>query len=281
MVWLVKFRIFLLSLVSFCSALLANEVDYVCLKDSQDTSTLRQRPYYSKNSSKKSEPFHVNIGPNYTRAHIKPSGFPSFDGNLGGLQGEVRFQKPDFFYGGLKVAWRYGDVDASNGERSLRDISLQENLGYTFQIIAPGNTLTLFSGFGFRQFRHQVWLDGFSGITLRYDDFYIPLGIYGLFQVNDFFSVGVNGTWMPQVYTSLKIDPLGGARWITKNKLTNIYNEIDFVFTSNQFKFILSPFVELWEDGETSAQSRCGTKLVLPQNSYVFWGLNFNIRYSF
>lgn len=258
-------RKFVLGLCLFGNALFA---------ESQNTPPKVEEPAY-----------HITIGGNYTRAYVKPNANPSFSGNLGGLQGEFEYQKANSFYGSGQFAWRYGHVHASNGKRCFQDIRVQEGLGYTLEVFNPGNLLTFFSGFGYRQFKHDVDLKGMKSVTLRYNDFYVPVGILGEFKVVDYLSLGGSLTWMPQVFTSVKVDPLGGTRWITKREVKNFLAEFDCIFHLDccvkNLSIGVSPFFEFWQDGSTSAKASSGASLSLPGNSYVFWGGNVNVKYSF
>lgn len=106
---------------------------------------------------------------------------------MGGVQVAYEYQWPDFFYAGLNFAWRYGSFHASNAKRTLQDFNVYERLGYTFGVPSVKGLVTLFSGFGYRQFRHHVELNDESSIMLRYNHYYLPVGLLTDFQLLSFF----------------------------------------------------------------------------------------------
>lgn len=190
-----------------------------------------------------------------------------------------------FFYGGIKFALRFGELNASNGERSFRDINVHERIGYTFELCNPDNLITPFVGFGYRQFKHDLRPNGMSRLTLIYNEFYVPLGVLSQFKVMSYLSIGLSVTWMPQVFSTVKINPLGGAQWILQKRVKNAFVELPFRFLLDKYaknlSIIASPSFEVWQDGASTARVLSGTALALPQNTYIFWGANLELRYAF
>jgi hypothetical protein len=89
---------------------------------------------------------------------------------------------------------------------------------------------------------------------------------------------------MPQVYPTLKIDPLNGARWILTYKLANFRVAAPIVITPWEGRgwfFNVEPFAEYWQDGSTPARTETHVALGIPRNTYYFAGVNLNIGYSF
>jgi hypothetical protein len=92
---------------------------------------------------------------------------------------------------------------------------------------------------------------------------------------------------MPQVYPTVRIVPLKGARWILKDTLDNVSVELPltFTFTKKRFKhrygLVVKPFYEHWQDGHSTARASSGSALNLPSNTYNFWGVELNFAYSF
>ena len=250
--------------------------------------TLQNGKDYSQNNlhsqqDSQSYPHHIFVGANYTRAYLKPSGNPSFSGNLWGAQASYAYCKSNFFYGALDFEWRYGNVKASNGKRDVQDIIGEERLGYLLEV-SPNILLTFFSGFGFRQIWHDVKLKESRSIDLRYNHFYMPLGIYSHFYPTDFISFGLNATWYAQVFPTLTISPLGGARWKLQRKFANFLIELPVTFLDlfvKNLSLILTPQLEVWQDGRTTARSSSGVSLGLPKNTYIFWGGEVNLKYRF
>jgi hypothetical protein len=245
------------------------------------------------------------IGGKYTRVHFTPEGHSSFNGNLGGMQGSYEYRPKNCIYEGIKVLWRQGSADAGSSERSLLDINTEARLGYTFSFDCQNvPKLTLFSGFGWRYLSHDLTQPGESSLVFNYNEPYIPVGLFADFAVYSWFTIGTYVTWMPQVFPTVNIIPLGGARWILEHTLVNFLFEVPVAFTFcspcwwvEELVFTLKPFVQLWQDGASTAQTIAGvisappstttpftvlpTSLGLPQNSYVFYGIEADLGFNF
>jgi len=225
----------------------------------------------------------IEAGANYTWARISPDGNPSSSGSLGGLQASYQYRAPDAFYGGATFAWRQGSTSGSGIKRELLDFDLQERLGYTFAYSQNPYLFTLFSGFGYRYLGQEAKTNG-NSVDFDYNEFYIPVGILFDGRITPSFVMGVNLIWMPQVYPTVTISPIGGARWKVTYQVDNFSLEIPLTFSISQRYncFVrLVPFVEVWHDGHTTATTTTGSSLNVPGNSYIFTGLNLNIGYSF
>lgn len=227
-------------------------------------------------------PFRVQIGGNYTYAWVTPNGSDTTKGNLGGVQTIVEYRPPDSFYGALAFNWRMGTTENSITERKIKDFNTQERFGFTFSRDMAKARLTLFTGFGSRYLPEEV-IVGSSSVDFDYVEFYVPVGF--LFEVQPFthFSWGLNFIWMPQVFPTVRIDPLSGAFWDLTYEKGNFYAEMPFKFATcfDGFAVIVSPFVESWHDGHTTATTNTGSVLDLPANKYLFTGVNLNFAFSF
>jgi hypothetical protein len=226
----------------------------------------------------------IQIGPNYTHASIRPHGHTTFNGNLGGAQGIYEYRPANNFYGGAKLAWRQGHTHSQAGSRSLLYADAQERLGYTFACSQNAWRWTFFSGVGYRHLGQTFNPKHSSSIKFRYNEIYIPVGTIINYTTSSWFGIGLAATWMPQVYPTVKIEPLKGARWILKDKISNFSVELPLTFiltASKRFSLILNPSYEYWQDGKSTAKTSSGIPLDLPSNTYNFWGLDLNLAYSF
>jgi len=223
----------------------------------------------------------ISIGGNYTRSHIKPHALPSFEGNMGGMQGMYQYRPLNFIYFRLGTSWRYGTNHMSEGKRSLLDVDVHEWVGYTAALSCNNLLLTPITGFGFRHLSHHLRPHVGSSIRLRYNEFYIPVGLLTEYKVMKYFSMGLDAIWMPQVYPTLTINVIDGARWVLKNTYKNFNIALPFLFHTQNLGIILKPYFELWQDGRTTAKTLLGEFLALPKNTYTFWGVNLNLNYAF
>ncbi len=228
-------------------------------------------------------PQRVQIGGNYSYARIKPKGNHSTKGSLGGTFAIYEYRPQDSIYAAAAFSWRSGMTKHSATHRKIQDFNGQERLGYTFGKKRIGNNrLTLFSGVGVRYLAEKVSVHSAS-LEMDYTEFYVPLGFLFENKVNSIFSWGCNFQWMPQVFSVVRLQPLSGAQWSLKNKLSNFFVEIPLTFNvySDRLSIIVSPFFETWHDGRSTAKTKTGLVLGLPSNSYIFTGLNVSLGVSF
>ena len=241
--------------------------------------------------------FHVGV--NYSRLNFKPDNLASFNGNLGGLHALYEYQPTNAFYAGAEASWRQGSLTGTDGKRNLTDITVAERLGYSWNCDCW--QLTCFTGFGFRFLGHHLnpseeapttftgsffppFLTDETSLRLDYFEFYFPLGLQSEYSFSQFFSLGLNFTWMPHAFSTVNIRPLGGAYWSLTNTYANFLIEIPFAFNftcTNTFSLVLSPFYERWQDGHSTAKSSNGTPLDLEGNTYNFYGADVNFIYRF
>lgn len=229
-------------------------------------------------------PSTLQFGANYTHAFIKVDDQSSFSGNLGGVQGCYEYRARNGFYEGLKASWKQGKTNSSHASRQLVYIDAQERLGYSLPLTCNEWTLTLFSGFGYRYLGHKLKQSGESTVKFNYNEFYVPVGFLAEYLFNSCWKLGLNFIWMPQVYPTVEIVPLKGARWILRNMLSNATVELPLTYSlkgNRCFSFVFKPFYERWEDGPSTAKTANGQKLGLPKNSYDFWGAEFNLAVTF
>ncbi len=228
-------------------------------------------------------PQRVQIGGNYSYARIKPKGNHSTKGSLGGVFAIYEYRPQDSVYAAAAFSWRSGMTKHSATHRKIQDFNGQERVGYTFGKKRIGdNRLTLFTGVGVRYLNEKVRVHSAS-LEVAYTEFYVPLGFLFENKVNSIFSWGCNFQWMPQVFPIVRLEPLNGAQWSLKYKLSNFLVEVPLTFNvySDRLAIIVSPFFETWHDGRTTAKTKTGLKLGLPSNSYIFTGVNVSLGVSF
>ena len=224
----------------------------------------------------------IKIGGSYNYLWLTPQGFPTFQGNLGGAQFSYEYNKKNFFYGAALFTYRQGPSSHGTINRNILDFNVLERLGYTYaQDCWQG---TLFSGFGFRYLQQNLKQPAQTTLYFEYKEFYIPVGFLVSSEWADWASVGLDFTWMPQVFPSLQINPFGGANWILSNRIDNFIVEIPFTFYCSaypNFTLEITPSYEYWNDGRTTATTVGGGSLSVPSNRYQFLGVlvNFGGRF--
>lgn len=265
--------------------------DYLYHKElAQNSSSVRKKAPPSCQGDPTS---HLQIGVNYTYLSLTPHGFSSFGGSLGGLQAAYEFRSWERIYGAVTFNWRQGNTHGQGTHRSVLDLKTEERIGYSFGCKKNNWIVSLFSGLGYRHVGQSVPViasnyvlgsEGTTSIDFDYNTFYMPIGVLADWQTYTTVALGLNFTWMPQVYPTLKIQPLKGARWILKDQLANFLVEVPItVLVSRKYDctLIVKPFFEYWRDGSTTAETIFGTTLGLPGNTYLFGGLELNFCYNF
>lgn len=243
----------------------------------------KESPPQKKQMKKQFPRSNIQIGGSYTYAHITPSSLSSFHGHLGGLQALYEYKPFDFFYGGITFLWKLGNLKGVEKNRFLFIIDTQERIGYTWGWLRKDRFFSLFSGVGYRHLSHRLTKSG-NTVQFNYNEFYIPVGFLFRGRVNAITDLGLNFQWMPQVYPTLTINPLKGARWILNNKMTNFKGELPitvYLSRKHPITLLINPFFEYFRDGSTNAKTQLGTNLRIPGNTYLFPGIDMNFSYAF
>lgn len=144
--------------------------------------------------------------------------------------------------------------------------------------------MSLFSGLGYRHNGQKHDPKQGHSVQFNYNQIYIPVGFLTNYDPCWWFGIGGDFTWMPQVYPTLAIVPLKGARWVTTCTFNNFYVEMPITFTltrNKRYQIILNPFYQHWADGHTTAKASDGQTLGLPGNTYNFYGFDVNFGFCF
>lgn len=226
----------------------------------------------------------LQIGGTYAYLNLKPQSHPAFHGNLGGVEALYEYRPLDAFYGGVKFNWRQGHTHGTEGTRSIHYYDVQERLGYTVACSTKNWLLTLFSGFGYHYTGQKLTAPDNSSVHFGYNEFYVPVGLMTSYQIVSCFSLGLDFTWMPEVFPTVEIIPLKGTNWALSYILSNFYVALPFTFTLTKDKcclFTFKPFYELWKDGHSTAVLSTGTPLGLPGNTYNYYGADVSFGFAF
>lgn len=251
-------------------------------KDCKTQKQTQQATPDQMDSNIQEDDFRIQVGGNYTYAWITPSGNPTVSGNLGGAVALFEYRPLNSVYTGVSFAYHQGTTKGEGIDRTLLDFDTQERIGYTVgSQIGDKSRVALFTGFGGRYMGEKVTA-GTASIKFNYVQFYVPVGFLFENQVSSWFSWGLNAQWKPQIFPTVNIVPLDGARWILTKKLNNFLVDVPLsFFVSDQFSIVVDPFYELWHDGHSTAETITGLVLGLPGNKYTFAGVNVNLSWSF
>lgn len=228
--------------------------------------------------------FYANLDISYTRVYLKPQGVPHLKGNMVGMEGNFEYMPLSSFYGAGGGAWRYGAPHGmDDSKQNLFDGEIYQRLGYTFTFFNNRFLLTPYSGFAYRHIMHKIRIS--PAIRLYYNTFYIPVGLQGRYYF-PYVTLGFFVVWMPQIFPSVTVDAMNGARWITDVRYKNVRLGLPIVLRLETVKHLsafVKPSFELWQNGRTRATNPLppSTPLALPQNTYIFWEVALGAEYAF
>jgi len=214
---------------------------------------------------------------------MKPRGFSTFTGSLGGAQGIYEYEPSNSIYAAASLNWRQGNTSQAKENRFILDIDVQERVGYTVKPDCFDLKMSFFAGFGFRLIHHHLTQPQLDSMKFKYQEFYVPLGIVNTFCLNQWFEIGINAIWMPQVFPTVVIKPDGQTSWRIKKTLANTQVEMPIIFKHpcwSHFSCTIKPFFQYWEDGKTIA-STGGVPLGIPKNTSHFAGTELNLGWTF
>lgn len=276
---------FAFSSIALSGAFCESPLSLIAVEEPQN---IQNFSIYQNNSSEPeqviSKHSKVQIGASYNYFTLKPKGHDTFHGNLGGLQASYEFMPLNNWYGGIVFNWKEGSSHNDDGKRSLLYFDVQERFGYTFAFNKKKCLLTLFSGFAYRYMGENFDPKHGKSLNFGYNEFYFPVGFLTDYRAYSWFCCGINFLWMPQVFSTVSIDPLKGTYWNITKQLDNFLVEIPLTFTltkNKRFFLVVKPTYQHWQDGHSTAKTASGLKLGLPENTYNFYGIDLNFAYRF
>lgn len=229
---------------------------------------------------------YLSVGFGYSRLKFQPGSTPSFTGDMFGAQAKYEYKPVNCLYEAVKFNWRQGDIHAGDGvNRKLTDFNTQGRIGYTFSPTCTNFAITGFTGFGWRYLGHKLTQPALQSMRFNFNEVYIPLGILVDLALNDCLYIGLTTTWMPQVFSTVNIIPIGDIRYILSKTTSNFLVELPITYNFcecglNWF-FQFTPTFEYWQDGAPTASTESGLSLGLPKNDYTFWGFELNLGCAF
>ncbi len=225
------------------------------------------------------------VGASYSYVALKPTDLPQYSGNLWGALAGYQYRKQDGLYAALKGLWRQGATSGESGQNYLHECKAEERVGYDFSF-GPSRrgSIALYMGLGYRFMEQKIQQPALPDVLLAYNHFYVPIGTsvdYAIPFQSYCLSFGLCATWMPQIYPTVNIVPLGGARWILEYELVNGIIELPVTFSCCNYSVTLRPVFEYWKDGASIAVGSLCDALGLPASSYLFGGVNLEFAWKF
>lgn len=226
-------------------------------------------------------PSSFQVGANYTYLNFNIEDDTSYDGNLGGLEASYEYKPWNSIYGALLVNWRDGGTSNGWPHRSIVYVDVEERLGYTYVSYCQNFSITFFTGFGYIYIGQKI---SGTDVNFNYNEFYVPIGLLSEYYPDSYWTLGLNFSWMPQVFSVLEITPIDGLFWFLKNSIANVMLELPITYSfsdDENYTLILKPFYQFWQDGKSTAKDEFGQEIGLPENSYNFVGVELRFNLSF
>lgn len=260
-------------LFGFSSLLFSENQNFISSQEDASQPKMQQVNLTDKNSR-------LRIGGDYSYVHLALTGFPSFNGNLGGAQFSYEYRPSDAVYAVVASSWKQGQLNASNIKGSLLYFDAHEALGYTVSLYNRAINWSFFVGLGYRYFTQKFIVEAGDRLGYRFEFLYIPVGMLFEYEASDYLTLGLDFTWQPQTYPT-HANPLSGVRWVLQ--LESFYVAVPFEFKLNKskdFHLVISPFYERWQD-VTKITTPSRKRLKGPSVTYDFAGVDVNLGYSF
>jgi len=246
------------------------------------------------------------VGPIYfnRRLHFNPRNdtVPNLFGMTGSTRSNGNFVGVNFGYEYKEVCNVYGRIDAIWDTGCLKgcarnrtnDWWLDGRIGWTWGECSPcGWSLTPYTGIGYfwinRSFRHQP-------VSIRYESWYVPVGLLAVVEVMPDFTIGVDGTWMPEFSSRVSIDHHSFVDLDHGNN--NRYGwriEVPFTYTlpcnwsgcdclsAMDIEVCVAPFYQQFYYGHVRPTTIDGfvTPTAVPRLREDFWGAKFLLGVRF
>jgi hypothetical protein len=215
---------------------------------------------------------------------LKPKEMDSLEAKLLGLSTGYEYFRENSFYAKLQATLKRGKLEGSYGYRDLLEINGESRAGYSIAYGAPGSAITFFCGFGYEHSSQELHpiKEKNNTTNLIYQEFYVPLGFMVNHIFNQVVSCKLTALWMPQVYSSVEVIPLGSARWILPATEKNYSIEFAWHFLlSKRIGLTITPFYKHWENGPTNETTPVGLDWEIPGNLYDFYGLKVGFLCNF
>jgi|GEM_PF-6593883 len=211
-------------------------------------------------------------------------------GTLGGAQAVFEYKDMGSLYTGILANFLTGCVSDRRSQnfpdRTIWDVEAEGRFGYNYQgLQGKKMEVTPFIGFGFTYFLsdRDSSLD-ISSRAFDYYKFYLPVGFLLNYAFFDWFNMGFNFKWFPDIDSTMRISLFKNARWVLFKKNDQLHVEVPFVFRFGEDKLPFLSFVFFWKrkkDGGTKTNVLGDAVVGIPAQTHTYWGGSANLGYRF
>ena len=195
------------------------------------------------------------------------------------------------FYGAnggyiYKSTWGlYAQIDANYAVGKLKNHNVSTRLDHNFDVEGLLGfhlwicdfSMIPYIGIGYSYHRQKFVEETFmeDHLEMRYQVYYVPVGIRMSYLVTPNFEWGLNLKALPQADSTLKASIFKGIRWELA-KTTGYFVEMPLTWNSYHsdyvWKFVLIPFWKMTQYGESQKSNRSLVLLTSPKQTYNDWG---------
>ncbi|MEX0962108.1 MAG: hypothetical protein WDZ28_04545 [Simkaniaceae bacterium] len=218
------------------------------------------------------------LGPQFFHLHLGVEELNTYKGYLGGAAAGFERKYIWDLYVNLNGSYALGNLSGNGGRsRYIHDEYVEGLFGLSIPLSCQCNwVLTPYLGYGFTFVDHHLSAPNLSSLKFRYSKYYLPIGFILDYTPFDFWNIGLDFKWMPQIDPLLKIVELSGGRWELAHKQGYMVKlPLSFeLYEKNQtfWSLTLTPFWRWTKDGSTQAVTNNGTPLDIVENLYIYWG---------
>ncbi len=240
----------------------------------------------------------VYVGPVYFNRRLHYTTRNDTVNNIFGLEGSSRskgnFVGVNFGYEYKELCNVYGRIDATWDTGCLKgcprnrtnDWWVDGRIGWTWGECSPcGWSVTPYTGIGYfwinRSFRH-------TPASVKYESWYVPVGLLAVVEVMPDFTIGVDATWMPEFSSRVSINHHQFANLDKGNNSRYGWRiEVPFTYTlptclfdfmsCTELEVCIAPFYQQFYYGHVAQTGLLGvaTPSAVPRSREDFWGAKF------
>ncbi len=164
------------------------------------------------------------VGPHFSYGNLEFKNTPSRAGFVTGASAWFMHYRQSGLYTDVyfRGSWG-GDLDdCLNNESKLGDYLAEARTGYLHEL-CDDSFIVFFAGLGYNHLNVRHDVDEDTRQRFRYNKVYIPIGIYGLWQINNCFSLAARLKVKPDVHPILSFEP-------DENTQTVIFLKLDYSY---------------------------------------------------
>lgn len=207
-------------------------------------------------------------------------------GNIWGVNVGYEFREACNVYFNLDTVWSSGDLKGDLYDRmhSMHKWDVEGRLGYTFGSCGPCVwTVSPYVGLGYSWIKYTLET---QSITMKYRNYYVPVGVFADIEVMCDFNVGLDIAWLPQFNPKLLVEGFGGDIDVASENGWRVWVPVTYRICPDWgFELTVIPFWELNYNGNGDAvYTGTETKIVSGKVAKIKntdWGARFLFAFRF